>query len=767
MTLPVPILRESRPLPPTVRPAIATPAGLSVVERGPARVDDVSAYLKTRVPCADPDSEMPLFVTLGADVQARVRKLLYAFSLIETHRSVREWAMMVSRGQLGRQEGWSAERLRKLFERYQENHDWVDLVDKAKAGLAWQEGGRRGLPEEFLRFVSQTFASFRRADGGNAAVKAIHNQWRTGRDYRGRPAPIPGYGFWQDWFAREFPGVPLPPCAPAMKGWSADNLRKKAGLGRAVKALCHESVSAARTYTPGILGTRVNLRFLEMIEYDDVKTDFRVFDPETRQVMDLWLLIARDLATNLLLGFGMRPARVRDDGSQEHLRLRDMKQLFGGVLERYGIPVEYTSTHRVENGTATVPRAVQAALPVHFGDRLRVSYTGMIGGKSPAGYLEKAKGNSRGKGSLESTNRPLHTAASNLPGQTGRKYELRPAELAAREKETTETLKLGDQLPPHLRGKMGYSLLTLEEARANLLRIFDEQNRRDDHDLEGFETVLEWRPNISSAWQSRDTAPDPLPETAEIRPRKESPTERATRLCQGCKFERVSPVALRTFFENTERLVRVNDCGEIEFTSEKRSLVFADPNGPGPSGGPLAPGTECLAFFHLEDPAFLHLVAIKGGAYLGTWIQRARVKHGDREAIAEAARYTQAALKAQKEEAARLLAPEREEREERLASNAALVSQHEFIDVAPIPESQGSGRAGRGAAALAAVGAHRTRVKDTQSEADLAEAQRAAADILAPTHTVNPWEVEDPEPISQEGATWLTSLGQPNHNHED
>ena len=77
---------------------------------------------------------------------------------------------------------------------------------------------------------------------------------------------------------------------------------------------------------------------MEEVQFDDVKVDFRVFDTSTGKPVDLWLLIAHDRATSMLLGFGMRPATVREDGSQVHLKLRDTKQLAGWVLERYGVP---------------------------------------------------------------------------------------------------------------------------------------------------------------------------------------------------------------------------------------------------------------------------------------------------------------------------------------------------------------------------------------------------------------------------------------------
>ena len=762
MSLHPPALRSSLAPVPAAAPAIAAPAIFAHDVALAEPVSDVARVLLARVPQPHFESELGLWGTLPEEIQSEVKDLLGAFASVEDSPSVLAWAKMVARSTVGRRYDWSVARLRTLFAAYEKSQDWVCLVNRAKAGAAWWTGSKRGLPAEFLRFVSQRFAMFRRDDGCEAAIRSILTQWRTGRDRQGRPAPVPGYGFWQDWFAEQHPGVPLPPVAPIPSGWSPDNLRRKARLAPAVKALCHQGIAAARTFTPGVLTTRADLRFLEIVEFDDVKVDWRIFDPATGQVMDLWLLIARDRATGLLLGFGMRPARAREDGSQEHLRLQDMKQLAGWILERWGLPIGYRVTWKVENGTATFSDAVALALGRLFEERLRVSFARMIGGKSPAGYKEKAKGNSNAKGSLESLNRPLHTDGSDLPGQTGRNYEHRPADLPAVEDETHLTWELTPLLPAHLRGKERYALLTLQQAREELFRIFNLQNNRTDHEMEGFETVLEWRPDISSAWEPQSTAPDVLPPGAEFRTRVLSPMERAKRLSVGVKFERVSPVLMRTFFEHTQRLVKLNGRGEIEFSADNRKLTFADPRGPGPQQ--LPPLAQFLAYFSAEDPCFLHLLHPATGAYLATWIRRGRISLGNEEAMEIALRYTAAGLEAQKAAAAELLQPLAQEREERIEHNAALglVKREEgdrgFVDVAVLDEDRmGVSRMSPGGAAMSAI--HQRSKAECQAarEEERRESAAAASDILAARiHT------EEAEEISQAGDSLLAALGRTN-----
>ncbi|MFO1461290.1 MAG: hypothetical protein U1G08_18040 [Verrucomicrobiota bacterium] len=762
MSLHPPALRGSLAPVPAAAPAIAAPAIFAHDVALAEPVSDVARALLARVPQSHPDSELGLWGTLPEEIQSEVKDLLGAFASVEDSPSVLAWAKMVARSTVGRRYDWSVARLRTLFAVYQKSHDWVSLVNRAKAGAAWWSGSKRGLPAEFLRFVSQRFAMFRRDDGCEAAIRSILTQWRTGRDRQGRPAPVPGYGFWQDWFSAQHPGAPLPPIAPIPPGWSPDNLRRKARLSPAVKALCHQGIAAARSFTPGVLTTRADLRFLEIVEFDDVKTDWRILDPMTGQVMDLWLLVARDRATGLLLGFGMRPARAREDGSQEHLRLRDMKQLAGWILERWGLPVGYTVTWKVENGTATFSDAVALALGRLFGERLRISFARMIGGKSPAGYKEKGKGNSNAKASLESLNRPLHTDGSDLPGQTGRNYEHRPADLPAVEKESHETWDLAQYLPAHLRGKERYALLTLTQAREELFRIFNTQNNRSDHGMEGFEKVVEWRPNVSSAWQPQSTVPDQLPEGAEFRTRVISPLERAKRLSDGVLFERVSPVLMRTFFETTQRLVPVSQRGEISFETDDRRLTFADPRGPGPLR--LPPLAKYLAYFSAEDPGFLHLFHPQTGAYLATWIRRGRTALTDPDAMEIALRYTEAGLQAQMAAAAELLQPLAQEREERTRHNAALglVKREDegrgFVDVAAQDEDQmGVSRMSPGGAALSAIHERSKAKCQAAREEERREATAAASDILASSV-----RTEEAEEISQAGDSLLAALGRTN-----
>ena len=616
-------------------------------------VADVATYLKQRAPVMDCLAEEPLLITLPAQVRQETKCLCAACQLVLARvrdgSRVQPACVIVIR--LFSERSWKLKTFRPKYDLWMKAKDWLVLVNRAKAGAVWVARDF-GLKNEFLDFVAGRCGEFKRSDALPEAIRSIHRQWKTGLNHRGEREAIPGYGFSNG------------QCGTHPDGWSIDNLRtqlaKRAKWLKVHKALAHEGIAAARKYIPQVRSTRDGLRFMAEVQFDDVKCDFRIFDSATGQVMDLWLLIAHDRATGMLLGFGMRPARVREDGTQEHLKLRDMKQLSGWVLERYGLP-PYAMLWRLERGAATMEIGTARALEEMLPERLQIHFTSMIAGQSPSGYLEKSLGNSKGKASLESHNRQGHLIGAGLPGQTGPHYGVRPKDLAARESECIAIWKTFSAFPAGLRERLrdeaGYPLLTLRQARQELVNIFSIRNNRTDHNLEGFEEVLE---NLGG----------------EIRKRMESPLERMQRLCAGLKFDLVSPEIIAAFYEHTQRAVTVTNAGEIEFSHESRKLTFANPG-----TVHLVPGRKVLCYFHPDDPRYLHLTDGKGSV-LGTWLRRALVRTNDRVALSEAIHHSESALKAAKETAARLESGEVARLGAMRQHNDQLIQSNTFIDVA-------------------------------------------------------------------------------------
>ena len=679
----------------TAVPAVANAFGVPMVGAGnlPTQpVADVQTYLLARTPQPLIEGEEPLLITLPALIQGEVKALLRACEFVRSL-VVKKFSVQCACGEAVRvyvKWGWKLKTFRAKYDLWFAAQDWVVLVNRAKAGPLWQSRAATGLSNEFLDFVARRVAEFTRGDALPSAIRSIHRQWETGKNEHGQAEPVPGYE--KGWGQRNRALIP--------SGWTINNLRLQLKLRakylKVHKKLLQEGTAAARSCVPQVRSTREGLRFMEEVQFDDVKCDFRVFNTQTGQPEDLWLLIAHDRATAMLLGFGMRPARVREDGSQEHLTLRDMKQLCGWLLERYGIP-PYLMTWKIEHGTATLNPGTAGALMELLPERINISYSSMIGGKSPSGYLERALGNSKGKASLESHNRQMHMLAANLPGQTGMNYGLRPKDLAAREKECLAIFNAAQEFPAGLRERLvnefGYPLLTLPQARTELVRIFSIRNARTDHNLEGFESIL-----VNAGGER-------------IVKRMESPAERANNLCAGLKFDHVSPEIIAAFYEHTQRAVTVTEAGEVEFTHEGRKLTFASPQLDATS---RCPGRKLLAYFHPDDPRFLHLTD-GVGRMIGTWLRRALVKSGDTESLSEAIRYQVGALNTAKEHAANLNAHNVARLDAMRERNNQLLASSTFIDVAGARPESGAEVSHPIAAAL------------TQNAHDRKEQQRAAS----------------------------------------
>ena len=631
-------------------------------------VANVQAYLLTRKPQPHYQGEECLLITLPnkrhrslqAETKALVRAVHFVAKLVKEKLSVQAACREAVR--VYREWNWKLKTFREKYDLWSKAKDWVVLVNRSKAPASWREGSA-GLPDEFLKLCEERFGRFGRDDSKRQAVLSLHRQWKTGRNEAGDPQPVAGYE--DDWSKRDRENVPV--------GWSYDNicdqLKKRARFTKATRALLHESESAARAHLPQILASRADMRFMEEVTFDDLRFDYLIFNPESGQAEEMWALIARESSCRLVLGGVLHPATVREDGRAAHLGARHMKELAGYLLQTYPLP-PYAVTWKVERGTATLREGVKLALGELFNDRIKVSYTMMIGDKSPVGYREKSKGNSRGKAIHEAPNRLYHTQGSFLPGQTGANWGIRPADLEAR---CEEARAIWQQTPEHLRTSVKYPLLTPAESRKWFNQFSLDQNFRTDHQLEGFNEVLEYFDG--QRWQVATVAPA----GTQIRTRMESPVERAVRkIREVSQWDRVSPDLVITFLEHTERPVKVEANGEIKFMHEGRTLVFCSPE-----GAQLAPESKALAYFNPHDPQLIHLTS-GDGRILGTWALRGRVAYQDQEALAQAMRYTHAARESAKAVAAELAAPQRAELDAMREHNSR------FITVTDAPTATGT-----------------------------------------------------------------------------
>lgn len=644
-------------------------------------IGDVQKYLEDRKPQPFHHGEACLWITLTEPVreetEALERAVKSVYSLVFSGSKVQPACVRAFElhWKAARKYGWKLRTFRNTYDQWAKSQDWVDLVNFSKAPVSWRETNV-GLSEEFLRkAVAVYFKKYNRKDGKRQAVFAIHRWWRTGRDVYGDERPVPGYE--SGWDKRN------PELLPS--GWDYSNIlrqvKERALFTEPVRALVHQGTAAAKDELPQHPGTRENLLFLQEVTFDDVRTDFLIMDTVTGQPCELWLLVARDTATAMVLGFVPHPSRAREDGSDSHLGHLEMKQLVGFLLERYPLPT-YLCEWKVERGTATLPAGMKAALQEMLPNNIVVSYTSMIGGTSPNGYRESRKGNSRGKASHESHNRLYHTQSCYLDGQTGSNYALRPAELKARCEEAVEIWEASKLLPVHLRSEVKYPLLDLKQACEHLFRFSVEQNFRTNHRLENFDTIVEWfdpSEGQHGKWKHQSTFDVTKHNGSKIRTRKrmEMPVERAIRLMQGHEWRRVSPDIIIALYRHTASKLKIKASGEILC----RQILYSPPS------PELRPPVTAIGYSHPDDPQFLHVTDGKG-VILGTWVRRDRIQKRDQQALQQAMRYTDAALKAVQQYADELAAPDVERLDAMRVHNELVKDKAaEFINVAAVPDS--------------------------------------------------------------------------------
>lgn len=691
-------------------------------------VANVLERLESRRPRPSCEGEEDLLITLTEDGQEEVKALNAACLFVQN----------LAKGKNGSSVSAACERalsvyggnrwLRKLkpktfretYDLWAKQGDWVALVNIAKAPATWKPD-QRGLSEAFLDYCSTKFGEYSRADAKFQAIEAVKKIWRSGRNEYGEEEVIPGYE--KNWSKRVREIYP--------DGWHYTNIMrqiaKRAKFTKAVRALLHEGTSAAKEILPHNLRTRKDLRFMEQVTFDDVRMDFMMFDPETGNPCECWLLLARDTATTMILGFVMHPGLTRADGSVSHLGLKEMKQLAAWLLERYPLPTDYIVHWVVERGTATLSEGSARALQEMLPNRIQIHFTSMIGGRSAVGYAEKKKGNSKGKASHESLNRLGHTQASYIAGQIGARYDVRPADLNARLDECAQTWELRNQLPEHLRGKEKYTVLIPSEAREHLTRIFVSQNFRSDHAIEGFEKVLEWFDAGSGQWKDRSLWNG----EAEVKwkPRKERPIERAARLIAGHTWEHVSPVVILAFLKHTARTRPIEEAGEITTTVDGATMIFA----PAQNATVPAPTTKVLCYFNENDPAFLH-VTTGTGSILGTWYRRGRNTGKDEQALQTAFRYTAHALATAQQRAEQLAQPQRDRIEAIRAHNSELERGNDFIDIAQPKLETGNSELSTPVAHALATAAPTEKQRSKKEQSDEADLERIAREALRNNH---------------------------------
>ncbi|MGH8185717.1 MAG: hypothetical protein ACREUC_04075, partial [Steroidobacteraceae bacterium] len=415
--------------------------------------------------------------------------------------------------------GFSPKNLLTLFRDYRERGPEALLLD-------YCHGRDHEMPAKFVTFLAQRVESNKRV--ASVELDAIRAEWLTG-------AEIPGYGTWHALWKTKFAADPEPAECPEWflpSGWSPRNLRRYLP-GETQITLARDGFFAAHGILPQKKNDYSQLRPLEVVVFDDVRTDWLVSYPGVTHLCELWLLVAMDVATRTVLDWVSLAAVPDDEGKRAELLEQHMQLLGGALLQRYGIPSAYKMTWLVENAKATLRDSACTALATLSGGQIEVKKTRMVNRALPGGYIERHGTPYDTKGVLESFFRTFHDHLAAQPGQTGARYDLAPAELEAQKKEHVALMKAAADLPAEVQDTLRHSVLRYSEAVSALERVVLHLNNRDGHSLQGFERIELWRFPEDKAWRSFDELrryPAAEARRAIFTHRTESPLQRLERL---------------------------------------------------------------------------------------------------------------------------------------------------------------------------------------------------------------------------------------------
>ena len=494
---------------------------------------------------------------------------------------------------------------------------WRALIDNRKLGTAT----RKVKPEFLPVWHSYVLSNQRNTKKAHQRLCMDAAQGKV----------IPGYADWTAW--------PSPPT-----GLSYDNLNKPCYRPtRAEVALGRQGISAARKFLPHCIQDVSELRPLELVAFDDVELDFMVQIPGLNTPVKLRMIVAFDICSRRVLGYGIRPAIPRPDGVEDGLKLRDMKAIVVRLLRTYGVPTEYPMCLLVERGTAAIPDALKQALAHVSHGQIVVSDTSMIGGKILE-FRDKATGNSWGKAWLESFFNPLHGELAHLSGQKGLSYSRSPAELDGRRKELAQLVRTGRALSIEQRFELRLPFMSLEDAVTEFESALHRLDRRGEipgtsHNLQGFDRVQLWQATPNDVPKPVSQLPEFLMDRMENllwSSRLESPHERWESKFPLVARKPVSESGLHVLLDD-QRICRFVDY-QFRFEVGGTQYIYLVNDALLPR---LVENQKYVLWFHSQDMNQVYITRMAPhSGYIGKLTQFERKRRGDVEAAKEQLKQT-------------------------------------------------------------------------------------------------------------------------------
>lgn len=349
----------------------------------------------------------------------------------------------------------------------------------------------------------------------NAAWEAFMHELMEG-------AMIPGLGrrgagTWRNLFARLYPGKELPRRCP----WTLEKpppchgktVMRERMPDRGESLVVMQGEHAARLAVPMGRTDTSKLRPLEVIQFDDVTLNFRIWarNPylpgEPFELVTVNALVFMDVATRFILSVRYHPAFKLPNGKTCGIERRDVQHGLAEIFWHYGFPKDYECVLRCENATAAITAAFEEALARISGGLIVVSRSDVYKGVILPDGFQSTGAASWQKGHIESFNRRLAIRLAHVPGQTGASFFELPGETAAMQSATGKVAKIG-----HLLTDVQIAALAehigMEDLQAAMELAIHDMQANPLHDMEGFKELYFWRHGVSDPEPKPVNGPD-------------------------------------------------------------------------------------------------------------------------------------------------------------------------------------------------------------------------------------------------------------------
>ncbi len=439
-------------------------------------------------PFAVPAGDVVEFAQLPEDCRDDVQTKLRLMRAIHTAPSIRQGCIQQACA-VGAK-GFSAPRLRALYDAYVAKWDWRTLINKAKAGPRWYatDEPRATLPRETIEhWRGLCERNQRKCAPAYRQLQAQVARWSRGD----ASSAIPGY-----------------PSCPALeretrmpRGMTYSNLMRLAP-SRFELAVTRQGRSAGANHRPLVYTTRAHLWVGSHYMFDDMWHDHFVNILDTRQTGRPLEFHALDLFSACKFAWG---ARVRTEnastGKMEGLKEENMRCLVAQVMAMHGYS-ERGTVLVVEHGTAAIREALEELLHDLTAGKVTVSRSGMEGDPALIGqYAGRSKGNFRFKAALESLGNLIHNELATLAGQTGLNVDRRPEWLHGLLKHNDALMSALAALAvenPDRAQLLRFPLIEFRQFLDILLDVYRRINGRQHHALEGWGNNVTYDPAVGT-----------------------------------------------------------------------------------------------------------------------------------------------------------------------------------------------------------------------------------------------------------------------------